>query len=66
LLFTQVCSVGPQKVARHGKEAIILMAEADYQKLSGRGQSLVDFLLSSPRIDLDIRRQPDFGRSLEL
>ena len=64
-LFTQVCTVGPQKVTRHGKEAIILLAEAEYQKFIG-GQSLVDFLLAAPRAELDIRRQPDFGRSVEL
>jgi prevent-host-death family protein len=65
-LFTQVCTVGPQKVTRHGKEAIILLAEAEYQRLSGGGQSLVDFLLAAPKAEFDIRRQPDFGRPVEL
>jgi antitoxin Phd len=65
-LFTQVCTVGPQKVTRHGKEAIILLAEAEYHKLSGGGQSLFNFLLAAPKVELDIRRQSDYGRPLEL
>lgn len=65
-LFTQVCKAGPQRVTRHGKEAIILIAEADYLKISGKSLSLVNFLLSGPKVELDVRRQADFGRQLDL
>ena len=65
-LFSLVCDVGPQRVTRRGKEAIIMIAEAEYTALSGQAGSFVDFLLSGPKIDLDIKRPLDFCRNLEL
>lgn len=65
-LFSLVCEVGPQRVTRRGKEAIIMIAESDYATLSGQTGSFVEFLLSGPKADLDISRPVDFGRALEL
>jgi antitoxin Phd len=65
-LFTRVCEEGPQRVTRHGKDAIILIAEADYKNLSGQDCSFVDYLLSGPKAELDIPRPADFGRALDL
>ena len=65
-LFSLVCEVGPQRVTRRGKEAIIMIAESEYAALSGQAGSFVEFLLSGPKADLDIQRPADFGRALEL
>jgi len=48
------------------QDAIILIAEADYNTLSGQDCSFVDYLLSGPKAELDIPRPADFGRALDL
>jgi antitoxin Phd len=65
-LFSRVCTEGPQRVTRRGKEAIILISEEDYKSLSGQTPSLVDFLLSGPKADLDLGRPLEYGRPLDL
>jgi len=65
-LFNLVCEDGPQRVTRHGKDAIILIAEPDFEKLSGQKRSFVDYLLSGPKVELDTTRPPDYGRNVEL
>ena len=65
-LFNRVCEDGPQRVTRHGRDAIILIAEPEFEKLSGRKLSFVDYLLSGPKADLDIHRSLDYGRNIDL
>jgi prevent-host-death family protein len=65
-LFSRVLKDGPQRVTRHGKEAVILITEAEYENLSGKSRSFTDYLLSGPKAELDIRRSDDFGRRIEL
>ena len=65
-LFNRVCEEGPQRVTRHGKDAIILIAEADYAILSGQDCSFVGYLLSGLKVVLDIARPVGFGRELDL
>jgi len=55
-LFTRVHSDGPQRVTRRDRKAIILISEEEYQRLNGQAPSLVDFLLSGPKADLDLDR----------
>lgn len=62
---------GPQTITRHGKEAVIVVASADYRKLSQRlqnGKSLLDFFLKSPlrNSGLKIQRDRDPGRNFDL
>ena len=52
-LARQTEETGPQAITWHGREVAVLMSKADYEKLTGAGQSLVDF----------IRRSPLFGAS---
>lgn len=65
-LFTQVCENGPQRVSRRGKETIVLVSEKEYRNLRGEGSNFIDFLLSAPKAELDIKRTQDTGRPLEL
>jgi prevent-host-death family protein len=61
---------GPQRVTRHGKEAVVVLHAEEYARLTkpARRGSLARFFAESPLrgsgIDLD--RPRDFGRKIEL
>jgi prevent-host-death family protein len=61
-LFTKAQTDGPQKISRHGKEIAYIVSEKDFQK--NQRENFVDFLLSAPKIDLDIERIQDHAREL--
>jgi prevent-host-death family protein len=65
-LFTKVIEDGPQMVSRHGKQTIVLLKETDYRALRGQSQGLVEFLLSAPKLDLELERDPDSGRDIDI
>ena len=46
----------PQIVTKKGHEAAVILSFSEYQKISSPKQSLVDFLLSAPRVELNIER----------
>lgn len=39
---------GPQRVQRHGKDAVYVVSSEEWSRMQGSKQSLADFLLSSP------------------
>jgi len=55
-LVRRVKSEGPQHVTVHGRDEVVIISVADFQRLSGSetGQSLIDALQSSPFRDLEI------------
>ena len=61
----------PQRVTRGGRDAVIVISAEDYAKLTTT-EDLVTFLQRSPMAEamrdgeLDLTRQRDFGRDLEL
>jgi prevent-host-death family protein len=59
---------GPQIITRRGVETAVILSVEEYRKLSRPRQSLVDFLRASPLADveLDLERDPDPGRELDL
>ena len=59
---------GPQTVTRRGVEAVVVVAADEFRRLTAPAGSLVEFLRSSPLvgIDLDVTRDPDPGREVEL
>ena len=58
---------GPQVVTKHGREAVVVVSAEEYRRLTGPGESLVEFLRSAPDLDaLDLRRAPDRGRERAL
>ncbi|MBU0936431.1 MAG: type II toxin-antitoxin system prevent-host-death family antitoxin [Spirochaetes bacterium] len=65
-LFNQVWSDGPQRVSRHGKQTVVLLRESEYLSLSKQEPDFIEFLLSAPKVELELERQADFGRKLEL
>jgi prevent-host-death family protein len=62
---------GPQRVTKHGREAVVVLPAEEYARLTeseARKGGLAEFFAASPLrgsgIDLD--RPRDFGRDLEL
>jgi prevent-host-death family protein len=61
----------PQRVTRRGRDAVVVVSAEDYAKLTGT-QNLVDFLRNSPLAEafqageLDLTRQRDYGREIDL
>src|SRR6266481_3651302 len=50
-VFTLARSRGPQRVTRHGKEAVVILTAEEFERLMGRSRqpgSLVEFLSASP------------------
>jgi len=55
---------GPQRVTRR-REAVIVMSEAEYQRLSGAGPNVIDYLLAGPSLeDVPIERDRSPMRDL--
>jgi len=61
----------PQRVTRGGRDAVIVISAEDYASLTAT-QNLVEFFRNSPLAEafqsgeLDLARQPDFGRDIDL
>lgn len=57
---------GPQRVLRR-KEAVMVISEQEYDRLTGRVPTFVDFLLDAPDMrDLDLVRDARPGRDVSL
>lgn len=59
---------GPQTVTKRGEPAAVVLSFADFQKLVGPKENLVDFLGHSPLkgIELDLKRAKDVPRKVDL
>lgn len=60
---------GPQEITHHGRSVAVLLSRADYDRLTGNRQSLVEFMRRSPLFDQDdlvIERDVSLTRELEL
>lgn len=63
---------GPQRITLHGKDAVVVIAVEDYDRLAGGSVDLVNSLKGSPLAaalaagELDLGRSRDLGRDVEL
>lgn len=62
---------GPQIVTKQGKDDVVVLPVEDYRKLTKRSQqrtSLAQFFAQSPLagVDLNLERERDYGRNIEL
>jgi prevent-host-death family protein len=59
---------GPQVVTKHGKDAVVVLAVEEYQKLIKPRQNLVDFFKTSPlaKEELIFDRNKDLPRDIKL
>ena len=64
-LVQKAIDEGPQTVTRHGKEAVVVLSIEEYAKLREREPSLKQVLMSGPEGELDLEREPDYGREIE-
>ena len=70
-VFRLARSRGPQRITRHGKEAVVVIPAEDFEDLVQRlkePKSLVQFFAKSPLVGsgINLERQRDYGRSTEL
>jgi antitoxin Phd len=63
-LFTQALTLGPQRVRRF-KDAVIVLSERDYERITGRRPSLQDHLSQGESFDgLDLSRDSGSGQDV--
>jgi antitoxin Phd len=70
-VFRRARSEGPQRITRQGKEGVVMIAEEQFARLVGKAdqpKSIVQFFRQSPLVgvDLDLERDRDAGRDIEL
>jgi prevent-host-death family protein len=70
-LFRRALAEGPQWVTRRGDEAVVVLSAESFERLrtrSRQSESLVEFFAESPlaKVSLDLDRNPDLGRKIEL
>lgn len=59
---------GPQEITVRGEAAVVVISQADYQRLIRQKTNLVEFLRKSPLsgVDLDLERNRSKTRLVEL
>ena len=60
---------GPQHITVRGVAAAVVLSEADYERLVGGGESLVEFMRRSPLFghdDVEFARNGSLAREVEL
>jgi prevent-host-death family protein len=70
-VFRRARTEGPQRITRQGKEGVVMISDEQYDQLVGRShqpKSLVQFFRESPLVgvELDLEREKDAGRDIEL
>ena len=70
-LFRKARAEGPQWVTRQGKDAVVVVAAEEFQRLRSRSrqpESLVEFFAKSPLTgaNLELDRPRDYGRKIDL
>jgi antitoxin Phd len=64
-LVSRALTEGPQRVTRRN-EAVVLVAEAEYERLTGKRPGLKEFLLNGPDLSgLDIERDHSTMRGFD-
>jgi prevent-host-death family protein len=61
-------TAGPQKITRHGKDAVVVVSVEEWERKTSRVGTLADVLLNSPlkEVELDLERIKDEPREIEL
>lgn len=62
----QALQSGPQVVTRRGEPVVVVVAYDTWQRKTSSRGSFKDLLLRAPLGDLDLSRDPDPGRDLDL
>lgn len=70
-VFRRAREGAPQVVTKQGKEAVVILAIEEFERLTRRARqpkSLSRFFAESPlaRVSIDFERKPDYGRIVKL
>lgn len=67
-LVEKACHEGPQIVTKHGADTVVVLAVADYHRLTKPKPHLADLFLESPLrgVALNLARSKDSGREVDL
>jgi prevent-host-death family protein len=65
-LVRETLSEGPQVVARHGEEVVVVVSAEEFRQLSDTERDFKRFLLSAPDVELEIDREQDPAREVSL
>ena len=70
-VFRRARESAPQVVTKQGKEAVVILALEEFQRLTKRDKqpkSLSKFFAESPlaKVSIDLKRKSDYGRKVEL
>lgn len=70
-VFRLALTEGPQRITKQGKEGVVMISDEQYERLMGKSRqpkSIVQFFRESPLVgvDLDLERDKDTGRDIEL
>jgi prevent-host-death family protein len=58
---------GPQVVTRHGRDVVVVIDSDEFERLSGGGRDLKEFLMAAPDLDmLEIERSSAPARRIDL
>jgi antitoxin Phd len=69
-VFRRARSRGPQRITRHGKDAVVVIPAEEFERLTGRKRkgSLIEFFAKSPLAGsgINLERVRDYGRPVDL
>lgn len=65
-LVRRALTEGPQTVTRHGEDTVVVLSAAEYERLLKARPSFKEFLASVPLDQLDLNRDTDLDRDVEL
>ncbi|HEY6768922.1 MAG TPA: type II toxin-antitoxin system Phd/YefM family antitoxin [Candidatus Sulfotelmatobacter sp.] len=70
-VFRRARTQGPQRITKQGKEAVVMLAEEQYERLMGKSRhtdNIVDFFRQSPLmgLQLNLKRDRSPARDVDL
>lgn len=62
-LVRKAQSEGPQHVTIHGRDAVVVLSEAEYTQLAGKrtGKELVEIMAASPHKEIELEQPKIYG-----
>ena len=65
-LVQKAIDEGPQTVTRHGQDAVVVISIEEFRLMEKRQIDFKEFLASAPLEGVDLERDRDYGRGVEL
>jgi antitoxin Phd len=65
-LVQRAIDEGPQTVTRHGKDAVVVISVEEFRLMEKRQIDFKEFLASAPLEGVDLERDRNHGRDVEL